>query len=279
MSNGGSRRCLSSGLLSFVLFPSLIVASCVLVYVLFGAIARDARTPDELVQEIRTGNSAGRWQAAMLLAGKLQDPCAQQQYLDIGSELVAAVSDSSGDQRTNQFLLLALGRLRHRPAAGLLARHAVESADPQTRLYALTGLACLGGSEATSAAICAVSSDQDPGVRLIGVGILADQIGTGITRSSTEPLEQKHALIDALGDSDAHVRWNAAVGLAQAHAPEAEPVLLEMLKCRDAAVVLRAIGAAAALHTPGLRRPVEQLAREPRGEVGLKAKQALGSWP
>jgi hypothetical protein len=63
--------------LQFFIFPLAIVAVCVAVFVIFGLISSDTRTPREYLQEARTGGgmfNIKRWQAAYALANALESP-------------------------------------------------------------------------------------------------------------------------------------------------------------------------------------------------------------
>src|SRR5689334_10585470 len=63
--------------LQFFIFPMAIVAVCVTVFVIFGLISSESRTPREYLAEARAGGgifNIKRWQAAHALAGVLQSP-------------------------------------------------------------------------------------------------------------------------------------------------------------------------------------------------------------
>src|SRR5438477_4232989 len=63
--------------LQFFIFPMAIVAVCVTVFVIFGLISSESRTPRQYLAEARAGGgmfNIKRWQAAHALAGVLQSP-------------------------------------------------------------------------------------------------------------------------------------------------------------------------------------------------------------
>src|SRR5260221_1505610 len=115
--------------LQFFIFPMAIVAVCVTVFVVFGLVASEGKGPRDYVNEVRTGSTNRRWQAAFELSKVLQakkDPALQDPRFV--SELVALFEQADADDpRVRRYLALALGRLWDRRAVpGLLkaAEHA-----------------------------------------------------------------------------------------------------------------------------------------------------------
>src|SRR5437773_8505243 len=52
----------------FFLFPLIIIAICVGIFLLFGYLTYEQRTPGEYLTQIRTGSGTQRWQAAYELS-------------------------------------------------------------------------------------------------------------------------------------------------------------------------------------------------------------------
>src|SRR5207237_47930 len=64
----------------FFLFPLIIIAICVGIFLLFGYLVYEQRGPNEYLNDIRTGSGSTRWLAAVELSnqisanGKLRNP-------------------------------------------------------------------------------------------------------------------------------------------------------------------------------------------------------------
>src|SRR5215475_16090255 len=52
----------------FFLFPLIIIAICVGIFLLFGYLTYEQRTPRDYLTDIRTGSETRRWQAAFELS-------------------------------------------------------------------------------------------------------------------------------------------------------------------------------------------------------------------
>src|ERR1019366_6354635 len=99
----------------FFLFPLIIIAICVGIFLLFGYLIYDQSSTKDYLAEIRTGSGSARWQAAYELSNiistdnkKLKDP-----------ELVRSVStlyinSKDDDPRVRQYLALTLGKMGDR---------------------------------------------------------------------------------------------------------------------------------------------------------------------
>src|SRR4030095_16113503 len=55
----------------FFLFPLIIIAICVGIFLLFGYLTYDQRSPREYLNAIQTGSEAQRWQAAYELSNQV----------------------------------------------------------------------------------------------------------------------------------------------------------------------------------------------------------------
>ena len=97
------------------LFPLLIVIVGVLVWVFFGAIARDSRSVTELIRDIQAGGGHSRMQDAKALADQLvaKQVVGEDPYLDAAETrqlLELAETTPTGEGRLKVFLVVALGR-------------------------------------------------------------------------------------------------------------------------------------------------------------------------
>jgi HEAT repeat protein len=266
--------------LQFFIFPLSIVAVCVTVFVIFGLIASEGKGPRQYLDEVRTGSTNRRWQAAFELTKVLQarrDPALKDpRFVE---EAVRTFRESAGDDpRVRRYLALALGRLGDRRAVPALLQAAKDSAangphaDPETQIYSVWALGAIGDPEAEPA-LAELARSEDAGVRKAAVHALGSLPGE----------ESRAALASALADGIEDVRWNAAVALARRRDPAAVPVLLEMLDRAHLGAVagmseeqrvdtlLQAVEAAGVVPDPRLRPPLEALRDH---DASLKVREA-----
>ena len=266
--------------LQFFVFPMAIVASCVAVFVVFGLIAAEGKSAREYLGEVRTGGTARRWQAAFELSkviqgGKdkaLKDP----RFAD---ELLALFQESEKDDpRVRRYLALALGRIGDAravpPLLKLVAEHDATS-DPETLIYSIWALGSLRDESAVPELV-RLAGAEDPGVRKAAVHALGAMPG--------EPARER--LLASLADGAEDVRWNAALALARRGDAAGAPVLKSMLdraylaKVPDLSAeqaeeaMLAAVGAAAQLHDPELKRALAELRTS---DPSLKLRNAAGA--
>src|SRR5512144_79034 len=102
--------------LQFFVFPMSIVAACVAVFVIFGLIASDRKTPRDYLAEVRTGGglfNVKRWQAAFALANALgAEKDMAKKDPQFAEDLVKLFEESGDDDpRVRRYLALSMGRL------------------------------------------------------------------------------------------------------------------------------------------------------------------------
>jgi HEAT repeat protein len=212
-------------LLDLLVFPLVIVAVGVGVFVLFGLITAEGKGPGDYLDLIRTGDSNRRWQAAFELSKVIQDrrsPELSDPRL-VGRMVSLFESADGDDPRVRRFLALALGRLENAEALPALLEYLRgvrrgEGGDSQTHIYAVWALGAIG-ADAAIPELVILAAHEDPGLRKTAVHAL------GVFRSEAATA----ALEGALGDPVDDVRWNAAMALARQGRSEAVPVLEQML--------------------------------------------------
>jgi HEAT repeat protein len=212
--------------LQFFIFPMAIVAVCVTVFVVFGLISAEGKTPRAYLAEVRTGGglfNIKRWQAAFALANALeaQKDLAQKDP-KLVEEIAALFEESKADDPlVRRYLALALGRLGDKRAAPSLRKalsEATADTDSQTLIYAAWALGALG-DEAALPDLVKLASSEDAGVRKSAVHAVG-----------VFPGDAAHAVLTtALADPVEDVRWNAAIALARRGDSAAKPVVLRML--------------------------------------------------
>jgi HEAT repeat protein len=267
--------------LQFFIFPMAIVAVCVTVFVIFGLIASEGKSARAYIEEVRTGGTNRRWQAAFELSKILQSQkeaaVADDRFVP---EIVALFRESGNDDpRVRRYLAAALGRLGDRRAVAPLVEVLRQpSPDPETLIYSVWALGAIGDPKAVPA-LLSLARSEDPGIRKAVVHSLG---------AMPSP-ETRAALEQALGDAVADVRWNAAIALAREGDAAARPVLMQMLD-RDQLsratgvtpeqveeALLQAVAATPMVRDAEVRAALERLrASDPSMKVREGARLALG---
>jgi HEAT repeat protein len=266
--------------LQFFIFPMAIVAVCVTVFVIFGLIASEGKSARAYLEEVRTGGTNRRWQAAFelskILQGRKEAALEDDRFVP---EIVSLFRDSRNDDpRVRRYLAVALGRLGDRravdPLIGVLQQ---PDPDPETLIYSVWALGAIGDLKALPA-LLTLARSEDAGVRKAVVHSL------GALRSP----ESRAALEAALEDATADVRWNAAIALAREGDEAANPILLQMLDRKQLSgtpgitpeqveeALLQAVAATPGVHDAGVTGAVERLWRsDPSLRVREGARAAL----
>ena len=266
-------------ILDLLVFPLVIVAVGVGVFVLFGLITSEGKRPRDYLDLIRAGDSNRRWQAAFELSkvihesqdARLSDP-------GLVGGMVSLFEDAGGDDpRVRRFLALAMGRLGNAEAVPALLEYLGdvqrgEGTDSQTQIYAVWALGAIG-DDAAIPTLLALAAGEDPGLRKTAVHAL------GAFRS----VEATAVLDRALDDPVDDVRWNAALALAHRGDLAAVPVLEQMLDRKRLsrseavtpdqaeAILLQAVAGAALLSDPSLAARLEELGND---DPSLKVRAA-----
>jgi HEAT repeat protein len=206
--------------MQFFLIPLGVVAACVAVFVLFGLIASDDKSPRAHLDDITGRDFNRRWQAAFELSKLVaRDPEAVRNDEALVAQLtdVFETAKNDPDPRVRRYLALTLGRIGHpRARPALIA--ALGDADPETALYAAWAVGAVGGSEGVPA-LAGALGHEDPGVRKMAayaLGALGDASAAD-------------ALAERLEDEAQDVQWNAAASLALLGDARGVPVLHRML--------------------------------------------------
>ena len=239
----------------FFLIPLAVVGVVVLVYGGFRMLVTNERTPEEFLNDVRTGGRERRWPAAYELSRMLDSPEVEAQHPGLGPAIVQAFADSAGDDpRVRQYLALAVGRLRNVPPGAVDELVAgLDDADAETRISVIWALASIGDAGVVDR-IEGMYQSADAGVRKMAVYALG-----------ALPLDARAATLrNALDDTAPDVRWNAAVALARHGRSEGLPVLRRML---DREHVERNV-----TRTPNLDAELDPVA-----EVMVSGLQAVGA--
>ena len=204
-------------LFQFVVFPLGVVMIGVAVFLLFGKLASNEQSIPDYLNDIRSGSSHRKFQAAYELSKSIKRGEAKR-YPNLVDQVVDVYRSSKNDDpRIRQYLTLVLGKLGDRRAVPALL-DALHDSVVETRIYALIALAELHDPSSVSAVIDA-TNDEDKDVRKTAVYALGE-LGD---RRAIPVLEQ------ALNNQTADIRFNAALSLSRYGDRNAEPVLRSML--------------------------------------------------
>ncbi len=190
----------------FFLIPLAVVAVVVAVYGGFRMMVAVERSPEEYLNDVRSGGRDRRWPAAFELARIMAQEGTEERFPELGSALVRAFAGSEGDEpRVRRYLALAVGRLESPPAetVGALTA-ALDDPDSETVISVLWALASLG-DPSVAPRIAEMYQSQDSGVRKMVVYAL------GVMPNARAHTTLRAALDDPVPD----VQWNAAVSLAR----------------------------------------------------------------
>lgn len=270
--------------LDLLVFPLVIVAVGVGVFVLFGLITAEGKGPGDYLDLIRTGDSNRRWQAAYELSKVIQG----NQHPELSDpklvgRMVSLFDETKGDDpRVRRFLALALGRLGNAQAVPALVEYLRgvrrgEETDSETHIYAVWALGAIG-EDAAIPELVVLATHEDPGLRKTAVHAL------GVFRSAEATAALERALLDPVDD----VRWNAAAALARHGHTAAVPVLEQMLDREQLArseavrpdqteeILLQAIAGATLLSDPRLSARLTELRNDdPSLRVRAAARRSL----
>ncbi len=295
----------------FFLFPVLIVAAAVGVFVLFGAVSGSAATPAELLDKVLTGGDNEQQQAAQQLAIEIsrerrrvergEDEDEPPFYADpmFRKKLHEAFRVSLGADGTNErrgALARALGRTQDPAAVALLSSvlhpgDGKEPFDAAVRREAAVGLLFME-DRAAEGALVRAAGDDDEQVRDIAYNALAllglpKHGGKAADGPQVMPVLRK-----GLEDPMAGVRVNAAYALAVRGDPAGVPLLRRSLTRKD----LQEMGIPPDLHAQALRNAIRGAAylgddelkvlvtrlssteTEQDGNVRQIAREALARW-
>jgi HEAT repeat protein len=204
-------------LFQFVVFPLGIVCVGVAIFLLFGKLAGEEHSIPDYLNEIRSGSTHERWQAAYQLSKSLKRGEAKR-YPNLEEQVASIYRGAKNDDpRIRRYLSMVLGNLGDKRATPLLLE-ATNDKDVETRIYALMALGELRDPAAVPHVI-ELLRDEEKDVRkttAFALGELRDP-------RAIEPLA---ALLE---DETPDVRWNAAIALAQFGDRRAAPALREML--------------------------------------------------
>ena len=200
------------------LVPALIVLVAVGVFLSMNFLVGGDRAPEDILQQVASGDSRRRGQAAFELSKRiaaapelLEDAAFQAQLLAVYDRT------AGGDPEPRRYLTRVLS-FATIPAAIPSLLEATSDPDAETRLYAIVALGNGRAYEALPRMV-ELTRDEDPGIRSVAVAALAS-IGDPTAVSAVQA---------RLQDGAVDVAWNAANALTHLGSPSGEDLLIQML--------------------------------------------------
>ena len=203
----------------FFLFPLIIIAICVGIFLLFGYLTYEQKTAQEYLKDVRTGSElCCRWQSAYELSNVIATQKEKLRTTDFANDLVKVYQGSrSEDPRIRRYLALTMGHLGDSRAVPALVE-GLNDPDPDNQIYNMWALGSIGDPAAVPD-ITKKLEGQDPAVRRTAAYVLG-------------ALKDPRAIRDlkiALNDSAEDVRWNAAMALAQLNDDSGSELLSKLI--------------------------------------------------
>jgi len=202
----------------FFLFPLVIIAICVGIFLLFGYLTYDQKTPQEYLSDIRTGSESRRWQSAFELSNVISSDKERLRNTDCVTDLTKGYEGSrTEDPRVRRFLALTMGHLGDKRAVPALLE-GLNDSEVENEIYTLWALGSIGDNSAVPVDLMRLQH-QDAAVRKVAAYVLG----------ALKDPSAIHDLQVALNDVDHDVRWNAAMALAQLNDAGGAGVLMTLL--------------------------------------------------
>src|SRR3989441_1708388 len=149
----------------FFLFPLIIIAICIGIFLLFGYLTYEQKTPQEYLSDVRTGSElCCRWQSAYELSNIISSQKDKLRNTDFVNDLIKVYQGSrSEDPRVRRYLALTMGHLGDPRAVPVLV-DGLNDSDTENRMNNLLALGSIGNKSATPAVVQQLSSN-DPALR------------------------------------------------------------------------------------------------------------------
>ncbi len=258
---------------SFFVIPFLIAVSCVLLFTAVQLLTREQQTVYDLLEDVKTGGTTKRWQAAFELSRILTNPKLIPLEPRFISELINVFKHSrEDDHRVQQYLALAMGRTGNSKFLTALAEELQDT--KEENLY--TFIYALGMLKDNRAAQLLYPYLSHPNARIRSISV-----------ASLGNLDDPQAvtqLSKVLNDPEPNVQWGAAISLAKMGDASGIEILSQLLNPHYLVnfpevdseervyLLLSAIEAGSYLNDPNLNEKMESLAQS---EKNMKVRSAV----
>src|SRR5215510_10144291 len=157
----------------FFLFPLIIIAICIGIFLLFGYLTYEQKTPQEYLNDVRTGSElCCRWQSAYELSNIISSQKDRLRNTDFVNDLTKVYQGSrDADPRVRRYLALTMGHLGDVRAVPALIE-GMNDTDSENQMNNLLALGTIGDKSATPAVMERLTSN-DPAVRKMSAFVLS----------------------------------------------------------------------------------------------------------
>jgi HEAT repeat protein len=203
----------------FFLFPLIIIAICIGIFLLFGYLTYEQKTAQEYLNDVRTGSElCCRWQSAYELSNMISTQKDKLRNTDFVNDLIKVYQGSrNGDARIRRYLALTMGHLGDARAVPALVE-GLNDADTDNQMNNLLALGTIGDKSATAPVVERLHS-SDPAIRKMAAFVLS---------AIKDPAASRDLEV-ALNDSSDEVRWYAAIALAQINNAAGADILMKLM--------------------------------------------------
>lgn len=203
----------------FFLFPLIIIAICIGIFLLFGYLTYEQRTAQDYLRDVQTGSElCCRWQSAYELSNMISLQKEKLRSAGFVNDLVKVYQTTRDeDPRVRRYLALTMGHLGD-PRAVPALLEGLNDANAENQINTLLALGLIGDKSAVPSIVERLRS-TDPAVRKMAAFVLA----------ATKDPAAIHDLQVALNDPNDEVRWYAAIALAQVNDASGSEVLLKLV--------------------------------------------------
>src|SRR5207249_3909015 len=133
----------------FFLFPLIIIAICVGIFLLFGYLTYEQKSPREYLNDVRNGSElCCRWQSAYELSNIISSQREKLRNTDFVNDLVKVYESSrSEDPRVRRYLALTMGNLGDARATPALVE-GLNDTESDNQIYDMWALGSIGNAAA-----------------------------------------------------------------------------------------------------------------------------------
>ena len=200
----------------FFLFPLIIIAICIGIFLLFGYLTYQQETAQEYLNDVRNGSTL-RWQSAYELSNVISTQKDKLRNTDFVNDLIKVYTTHDDDPRVHRYLALTMGHLGDPRAVPALI-DGLNEADADNQMNTLLALGLIGDKAATPAVVQRLTN-SDPAIRKMAAFVL-----TALKDPAAAP-----DLKVALNDANNEVRWYAAIALAYVNDASGTDTLMQLI--------------------------------------------------
>src|SRR5215475_2867793 len=157
----------------FFLFPLIIIAICIGIFLLFGYLTYEQKTAQEYLNDVRTGSElCCRWQSAYELSNIIASQKEKLRNTDFVNDLVKVYQTSRvEDPRVRRYLALTMGHLGDPRAVPALVE-GLNDTEVENQMNNLLALGSIGDKSATPSVVQQLGN-ADPSVRKMAAFVLS----------------------------------------------------------------------------------------------------------